>query len=1223
MQPLQKRYQPLRWTLAASLGLGLGASSFAQDPAPGSSDAEDEIFELSPFTVEGSQDEGYRASSTLAGTRIRTDLKDVGSAISVYTEEFLQDVGATDTSTLLQYTTNAQVAGTRGTYAGLGNGADLDESSSLRNPSTSNRVRGLAAADNTRDFYITDIPWDSYNVNRIDVQRGPNAILFGLGSPAGIINATLAGASYEDEGKVDIRFGSYGSLRGNVSLNKVLIEDVLSVRVAALMDNEQFQQEEAFEDDERYYATVRFDPKLFADESAKTSINLKYESGEIDANRPRIVPPNDSVSPWFAPAEVSAANPFGGMGKFAVDYGYNYGTGYTADQPYLSSGGINQQQPFWLMDGASGQVYDVLGGYINPGARNADGTVRGPSQGLVGKRYSEQFFAVNSLANAAKNANLVNSQYGQYRTMSMSDSSIFDFNNHLIDGDTKSEFEDWDAYNIDFAQTLFGDRLGFQLSYDKQEYARGGEALLGGTPTISIDLTQHFLDLSANPNFGRPFVTSNAGGNGTSYESDRKYTRAAVFGEFRADDVFESDSFLAKLIGKHRVSAVFSQEDYRTDNKAWNRVATDQAWAGYWNGNDGSTSSITDRPPVGIIYLGDSVAGLNGAAGAKIPGINGSLDIASAPVRVFDSNWNATGVNFGDAWVPPANMEVIYPTTATYQQNANPANYVGWTDRQLNLLRYDNGADPSLLTRAQLSQRETKSEAISWQGFLWNGAVVPTFGWRQDEVKSRGVTAGQIAANRNLLNLSNQTVGTAGPYVMPSNFDAPSGSVFEDESLSGGLVVHVNQLFSNDPLPLNVSLSYNKSSNFQVTDTRRDLYGNPIANPTGKTTDYGISLSTKDGKYAFRAVKYESEVKLASSGLSDAGGIGRVVQQGLRFRNVFLYDLGGYDWGSRDAPQGRNTWGGSEERGDPVNGADQTLTPAQGRALEDAAITSWNNIQGWLDQRGFFEAWGFTPVPLDELTDRSTYEANPSAWTPSDTSLVYTYGATQPQGFTVTADTLSEGYEFELTANPTDNWRIAFNAAKSEAVRTNVGGPLLDEFVAYLDEQLTGTPAGNMPQFGNTGLSIYANVFSPWRANYAQMKLSEGTNVAELREWNYNFVTNYSFTDGALKGVGVGGSYRWQDKVGIGYPLVPLNDTEYTFDIDRPIYGPTEDAIDLWASYERELTDRIHWRVQLNIRNAFADDELIPISMQPDNKTWASVRIAPVQEWFITNTFSF
>ena len=50
----------------------------------------DEAIVLSPFIVDAGADEnGYRANSTLAGTRVRTDLKDVASAISVVTQQFL------------------------------------------------------------------------------------------------------------------------------------------------------------------------------------------------------------------------------------------------------------------------------------------------------------------------------------------------------------------------------------------------------------------------------------------------------------------------------------------------------------------------------------------------------------------------------------------------------------------------------------------------------------------------------------------------------------------------------------------------------------------------------------------------------------------------------------------------------------------------------------------------------------------------------------------------------------------------------------------------------------------------------------------------------------------------------------------------------------------------------------------------------------------------------
>src|SRR5262249_7040375 len=44
--------------------------------------SDDETIKLTPFEVTASTDVGYQATETLAGTRIRTDLRDVGSAIS-------------------------------------------------------------------------------------------------------------------------------------------------------------------------------------------------------------------------------------------------------------------------------------------------------------------------------------------------------------------------------------------------------------------------------------------------------------------------------------------------------------------------------------------------------------------------------------------------------------------------------------------------------------------------------------------------------------------------------------------------------------------------------------------------------------------------------------------------------------------------------------------------------------------------------------------------------------------------------------------------------------------------------------------------------------------------------------------------------------------------------------------------------------------------------------
>ena len=1262
MKPARQAKPRMKVALAFS-ALSVAAYAQVASPTPPSTSAEpgdEDVVMLSPFEVTSQTDRGYQATETLAGTRIRTDLRDVGSAISVVTREFMQDVGATDNSTLLQYTTNAEVAGTRGTYAGLGNGTSVDETASLRAPASAQRVRGLASADNTRDFFVTDIPWDSYNVDRIDIQRGPNSILFGLGSPAGIVNASTRNAEFRNLGSVEARTGSYGTFRSSIDINQQLIPKMLAIRLDGMWTDQKYQQDPAYQDDKRFFGAIRFDPKLFARDDFRTSIKAKYEHGEIDANRPRLVPPNDSITPWFRPVDTKSLN--GGMGKLAINNGYEVGAALSAVNPWLSGGGIDQQQPAWFIDGMTGSLDRIYGGYVNTGARNADGSLRGVNDSLVAQRYSQPFFGLTSLSSYAGIAGLPGSTFGQYRTATLLDPSVFDFYNQLIDGPTKKEFENWNAYNIDFSQTAFDDRFGLQLTYDLQKYRRGGEALLGSSvntsPTLTIDILKNFQDLSANPHFGRPYVLGGPGG-GDSYESERKYVRGSLFGELRASD-FLSNNFLVKLLGKHRLNGVYSDEKYFAETRRWQMYANNRAWDTYWTRADGNLNGINNRPPVAVIYLGPSLGSAASASGAHIPGIAAPVTLADGNLYYFDATWkNPTGVNFGDPWTVPANLSPIFNPTALpagqtqFLQNSNPANYVGWTTNyQMNLLRYNDGENLGLLRNAAKSLRRTKSYAGSWQGFLWNDAIVPTFGWRYDEVRGQNVTAQSVANNRSMLNLSESGDAATRPYALPRGATGlnsnQSYSTFKDHSTAGGVVVHLNRLLEKDPLPINVSLSYNKSSNFQVTNTRRDIYGNLIGNPSGSTKDYGVQLSTKDGKYSFRAIKYETSLTNADTQL-DISGLTGTIKNGLNWRNIMLYHMTGYAWSTVTTGNnirfewipayvnqyGRTVW--SQDKvtaGQPPPPGAVLQTEAQSIAQRDASIGAWNDIQKFLQDKGYFSAWnyGVGPTSPDKLTDRATYEANPGAYQP-DPASVYDYrNAPNLQGFAVTADTMSKGYEFEFTANPLPNWRIAFNAAKTTAVRTNVGGALLDDLVNYMTEKIgTATvpgAAGDMIMF-NAHFDDPTNViwnngtWKNFRSGYTLLKLQEGAATAELRKWRYNVVTNYTFDTSFLKGVGLGASYRWQDKIAIGYPVLEGAGGLATFDLSNPYYGPKEDALDLWISYERKLTKKIRWKIQLNVYNVGKSEDLIPISVQPDGHTWASARIAPVQEWMLTNTFSF
>src|SRR5688572_1645558 len=161
MKRLTVRSRAVIGTTALCLASVLRLSAQTTAPATGPTTAEsDEPLVLSPFVVDATEDaDGYTAKSTLAGTRVRTDLRDVASAISVVTQKFLQDTGATGNESLLQYTPSTEVGGVRGNFSGVSaSSGQYNENGVLLRPSQNTRVRGLDSADNTRDYFLTEIP---------------------------------------------------------------------------------------------------------------------------------------------------------------------------------------------------------------------------------------------------------------------------------------------------------------------------------------------------------------------------------------------------------------------------------------------------------------------------------------------------------------------------------------------------------------------------------------------------------------------------------------------------------------------------------------------------------------------------------------------------------------------------------------------------------------------------------------------------------------------------------------------------------------------------------------------------------------------------------------------------------------------------------------------------------------------------------------------------------
>jgi hypothetical protein len=100
-----------RWQMARRI-VDWSYRTFPPDLLPnlwGYQAVDGEIVRMSPSIVASAGEKGYRAASTLAGTRVRTEMKDVASSISVVTQQFMSPPGPP--ADALRYISNAEAAG--------------------------------------------------------------------------------------------------------------------------------------------------------------------------------------------------------------------------------------------------------------------------------------------------------------------------------------------------------------------------------------------------------------------------------------------------------------------------------------------------------------------------------------------------------------------------------------------------------------------------------------------------------------------------------------------------------------------------------------------------------------------------------------------------------------------------------------------------------------------------------------------------------------------------------------------------------------------------------------------------------------------------------------------------------------------------------------------------------------------------------------------------------
>lgn len=176
--------------------------------------------------------EGYKAD-TASTAKTDTPLRDVPQSISVITRQTMDDLNTQNIGEAMQYVPGV----------GMAQGEGNRETPVIRGNSST----GDFFLDSMRD----DVQYyrDLYNIERVEVLKGPNGALFGRGGVGGLINRVSKEAGFDPLRKLSLQLGSYNDRRIAADLGQGLTD-----RVAVRL-NTMYEDTDSYRDDvtlERY-----------------------------------------------------------------------------------------------------------------------------------------------------------------------------------------------------------------------------------------------------------------------------------------------------------------------------------------------------------------------------------------------------------------------------------------------------------------------------------------------------------------------------------------------------------------------------------------------------------------------------------------------------------------------------------------------------------------------------------------------------------------------------------------------------------------------------------------------------------------------------------------------------------------------------------------------------------------------------------------------------------
>jgi catecholate siderophore receptor len=240
--------------------------------------------------------DGYTARGTSTATKTNTPLIDIPQSITVVTKQQAEDRGSFTVGEVLRYVPGIAVA----------QGEGHRDQITIRGQNT------------TADFFVDgvrdDIEYfrDIYNVEAIEVLKGPAAMIFGRGGGGGVVNRVTKKADGERIREATVTFGSFERARTTIDVGDKISPD------AAFRLNAMYEDSENFRD---FFELERYgiNPTMAFRLSDQTKVSMSYEYFSDERTTDRGVPSviGTPGRPFRGPIESFYGNPDESQSDFA------------------------------------------------------------------------------------------------------------------------------------------------------------------------------------------------------------------------------------------------------------------------------------------------------------------------------------------------------------------------------------------------------------------------------------------------------------------------------------------------------------------------------------------------------------------------------------------------------------------------------------------------------------------------------------------------------------------------------------------------------------------------------------------------------------------------------------------------------------------------------------------------------------------------------------------